>query len=203
MSTPKKATPSSLNDLLGKSNDSTDKDNDTTSTDSSSAQESDTRNPAENRVVPAVEKGDLKSPTSDKGPGPDEEDNSDQAPGDGIIKEEDVDDSEDVRDRRDIALDDVGVLSRVHKMSPRGMTVLNSYSGGEDRINHGKVNVEVKPLTDVQVHREREIQDETGKSRLLHPDVTKPAIPSDQATVQGTYVEHVYATPYDPEVDNR
>lgn len=129
---------------------------------------------------------------------PEDEDKTDSAPGDGIISvkehEEDNDDSEE-------APLELGVLSRVHKMSPPGMSHLNTYSGGSETVIHDKQDVVIKPLAEAENKSQRVIEDETGKSRLLHPDVVRPSIPSEQGTVMGTYQEHVYATPYDPDAD--
>ncbi len=138
-----------------------------------------------------------------EGPSPDEEDESGDAPGDGIIREEySDDDDDDVTHRRDAALSNEGVMSRVHKMNSPGMSILNTYSGGNDRVKHDQLDVVIKPLSDLVTKRERKIVDETGKSRLLHPDITEPAVPSEQAMVSRTVSdEHVYATPYDPEND--
>ncbi|HEY0770700.1 MAG TPA: hypothetical protein VGD31_10240 [Sphingobacteriaceae bacterium] len=132
---------------------------------------------------------------------PDKEDESDRAPGHGIISEKDHEEDRDVTHSGDVKVDTVGVLSRVNKMSPPGMTVLNTYSGGSETIIHDKQDVVIKPLSEAENRSHRVIEDETGKSRLLHPEVTRPTIPSEQATVQGTYQEHVYATPYDPNND--
>lgn len=129
---------------------------------------------------------------------PDEEDKSDTAPGHGIISEEDHKDDD---NEEEPAPMDLGVLSRINKMSPSGMTHLNTYSGGSETVIHDKKDVIVKPLAEAENKAQRVIQDETGKSRLLHPDIVEPAIPSEQATVQGTYKTHVYATPVDPEND--
>lgn len=132
---------------------------------------------------------------------PDEEDESDRAPGHGIISEKDHEDERETLKRDEAVVDTVGVMSRVHKMSPPGMTVLNSYSGGGETVIHDRLDVVVKPLSEAENRAHRVIEDETGKSRLLHPEVTRPTIPSEQATVQGTYQEHVYALPYDPDND--
>lgn len=215
MTPPAKRTPAkSLAEALGQDNDKEEnKVNDGNTSSSDSAKTSSRYQTKEERkesdaelnpTVDAVEMDDVKSSLASgthKGPSPEEEDNSDQAPGDGIIKEEDAEDDDEVLDRREAALRDSAVLSRVHKMNSPGMTVLNTYSGGNEVIDHGEVNVTVKPLTDVVVKRERTIVDETGKSRLLHPDITTPYVPSEQAMIQQVVTQHVYATPYDPDAD--
>lgn len=217
--TPAKKTPArqSLSDLVG--NKEEDK---TTSTPAKAApvksaptaskeetqttNDDDSKDPAKNPTVEPVSMEEVKSSLSDKGskgPSPEEEDESEDAPGDGIIKEEDADDDDDdVLDRRTDALQDVGVLSRVHKLSPPGMTRLNTYSGGSQIVDHGTTEVVVKPLADTVVKRERKIVDETGKSRLLHPDIVEPAVPSEQGMVTSTTSVHHYAVPYDPDNDS-
>lgn len=204
----KKATPvkrNSLDSILGRSNDSEEsKDVNADNSVSGSPEESNQKDSAKNPEVDVVTMDDVESSLSSsdhEGPDPEDEDETDEAPGDGIISEEDHEENDEVQHRRDVALNKEGVLSRVHKMSPPGMTILNTYSGGSEKIDHGIQDVTVKPLPEGDVKRTREISDETGKSRLLHPDVTKPYVPSEQAMVTETVTRHEYAIPYDPDND--
>lgn len=210
-----KSTRPSLSDLVGKNEDKEKNKPSATSAKSTSvAEKEDTqkandekneKDPAENPKTEPVTMDEVQSALSDggsKGPSPEDEDETEEAPGDGIIKEKDADnDGDEVLDRRNTALQDVGVLSRVHKLSPPGSVHLNTYSGGSQIVDHGTTEVIVKPLSDTVIKRERTIVDETGKSRLLHPEITNPAVPSEQAMVQTTGSVHHYAIPYDPDQD--
>jgi hypothetical protein len=199
----------SLDQILGRAKDDDVKEEESKSVNADNSvsgpvEESDQEDADKNREVDPVTMDDVESSLSSsdhKGPDPDEEDETDEAPGDGIISEEDHEDTDEVQHRRDVALTKEGVLSRVHKMSPAGMTILNTYSGGSEKIDHGVQDVVIKSLPEGDVKRTREISDETGKSRLLHPDITKPYVPSEQAMVTETVTRHEYATPYDPEND--
>ncbi len=204
---PRSTAKQSLSDILGdKPDEKETKKVDASLASDNSNKESDKKDPAVNEPVDPVTLDDVQESIksgNNKGPSPEEEDDSLDAPGDGIISEDYSDDDDDnVTHRREVALSNEGVLGRVHKMNPTGMTVLNTYSGGNDRVDHDELDVVVKPLSDIVTKRERKIVDETGKSRLLHPDITQPNVPSEQAIVYKTEVsEHVYATPYDPEND--
>jgi hypothetical protein len=127
---------------------------------------------------------------------PEDEDKSDTAPGHGIISEKIHEDDDNEEEPASL---DVGVRSRINKMSPPGMTHLTTHSGGSETIEHDRLDVVVKPLAEAENKAHRVIIDETGKSRLLHPEVTEPNVPSEQATVMTTSKTHVYATPVDPE----